>query len=77
MMNAPTLSAAELRSLAAVAEHDSSASAAQARGISQQTLKNELSSAYNKLGVRNRTSAFREMGWLRPTRPTRYRFAAP
>jgi DNA-binding CsgD family transcriptional regulator len=60
------LSAAEIRSLEAVAEHDNSTTAAQARGVSPQTLKNELSSAYRKLGVRSRTGAFRRLGWLRP-----------
>ena len=66
LMDTTTLSGAELRSLAAVARYESSSSAATARGVSEQTLKNELSSAYRKLGVRSRTGAFAVLGWLRP-----------
>lgn len=60
------LSTAEIRSLLAIAENDNSTAAAAACGVSPQTLKNELSTAYRKLGVRSRTGAFRELGWLRP-----------
>ena len=65
-MDTATLSKAEILSLEAVARNDSSTDAAAHRGISEQTLKNELSSAYRKLGVRSRTGAFQKLGWLRP-----------
>lgn len=69
------LSAAELDTLEALAVHEKSASAAEARQISEQTLKNQLSSAYRKLGVRSRTGAFRRLGWLRPNRSHQRRMA--
>jgi len=34
-------------------------------GISEQTVKNHLSSAYRKLDARNETEAFVNIGWLR------------
>lgn len=61
------LSKAEFTSLRAVAFYERANEAAAARGVSTQTLKNELSSAYRKLGVRSRTGAFRKLGWLRPS----------
>lgn len=64
---ARALSPAELTSLRAVAVHERADEAAQSRGVSTQTLKNELSSAYRKLGVRSRTGAFRQLGWLHAT----------
>lgn len=64
-MNSSTLSRAEFQTLVALARHDSTAGAAAARNLSQQTIKNELTSAYRKLGVRSRTGAFRRLGWLR------------
>lgn len=60
------LSPAEIESLAALAQADHSRDAARIRGVSEQTIKNELTSAYRKLGVRSRTSAFRRLGWLTP-----------
>lgn len=59
------LSPAEFHTLVALAENDSTAGAAEARELSEQTIKNELTSAYRKLGVRSRTGAFRRLGWLR------------
>jgi DNA-binding CsgD family transcriptional regulator len=54
-----------MQTLAALARHDNTAGAARYRRISEQTVKNELTSAYRKLGVRSRTAAFRRLGWLR------------
>lgn len=65
-MDTTTLSKAEVLSLEAVARFENSTLAAAHRGISEQTLKNELSAAYRKLGVRSRTGAFQVLGWLRP-----------
>lgn len=59
------LSPAELASLAALADTEHSRDAADRRGVSEQTIKNELTSAYRKLGVRSRTGAFRRLGWLK------------
>jgi len=33
-------------------------------GISVQTVKNHVQSAYKRLGVRNKISAFRTLGWI-------------
>lgn len=60
------LSPAELESLSALARNEHSRDAASERGVSEQTIKNELTSAYRKLGVRSRTGAFRRLGWLKP-----------
>lgn len=35
-------------------------------GTTEQTLRNLLARANKKLGVNNRTAAFRRLGWLRP-----------
>jgi DNA-binding CsgD family transcriptional regulator len=67
------LSPAEIESLAALAQADHSRDAARIRGVSEQTIKNELTSAYRKLGVRSRTSAFRSLGWLQPPGHNRVR----
>lgn len=64
MITYPQLSPAELRALRAVGRHETNALAARATEISEQTLKNELSSAYRKLRVRTKTGAFRSLGWL-------------
>lgn len=60
------LTLAELRTLQAMANHESTREAAASLNISEQTMRNEASHAFKKLGVRNRTSAFRRLGWLRP-----------
>lgn len=65
------LTLAEFRTLRAMARHESSREAARSLSISEQTLRNEATSAYRKLGVKNRTSAFRRLGWLRPPRSNR------
>lgn len=69
-MNA--LTPAEAKSLEAMARATSAIEAAALRGVAKQTLKNELTCAYKKLGVRNREEAFRQMGWLRPPVGTLY-----
>lgn len=60
------LTPAEAKSLEAMASATNAVEAAALRGVAKQTLKNELTCAYRKLGVRNREEAFRKMGWLRP-----------
>lgn len=60
------LTLAELRTLQALANHETSRDAAHSLSISEQTIRNEASAAFRKLGVRNRTAAFRRLGWLRP-----------
>ena len=62
------LTLAELRTLQAMAGAGSSKEAASNLGISEQTLRNEAAHAYRKLGVSNRTAAFRRLGWLKPPR---------
>lgn len=64
-MNEP-LTLAELRALQALAHHETTRDAASSLSITEQTVRNEASHAFRKLGVRNRTSAFRRLGWLRP-----------
>ena len=66
------LSQAQYRALQATARVDTTREAAIHLGISEQTLKNQLTTAFRKLGVRNRNAAFRRMGWLRA--PTRHVF---
>lgn len=60
------LTLAELRTLQAMANHENTREAAASLNITEQTMRNEASHAFKKLGVRNRTSAFRRLGWLRP-----------
>lgn len=67
------LSNAELESLRSLALHENTEQAAANREVSPQTLKNELTSAYRKLGVRSRTGAFQKLGWLRPPVTPRHR----
>ena len=52
-----SLSASERGILAMVGQAQSIASIALERGISQKTVRNQLSNAYRKLGIRNRTEA--------------------
>ena len=59
------LTPAEEASLIAMARANTATEAAALRGVAKQTLKNELTCAYKKLGVRNREEAFKKMGWLR------------
>lgn len=59
------LTPAEHATLRALAKAPSTDAAAQLRGVQPQTLKNEASRAYKKLGVRSRTAAFQRLGWLR------------
>lgn len=65
------LTFAELRSLHAMAKHATTREAARSLDITEQTLRNEATSAYRKLGVGNKTAAFRKLGWLRPPRMSR------
>lgn len=58
------LSPAEIESLRALGLRHSTRDAAAKRKVSEQTLKNELTSAYRKLGVRSRIGAFARLGWL-------------
>jgi DNA-binding CsgD family transcriptional regulator len=64
-MKADLLTVAEYRTLSAYAALGDQESAAQSLHISPQTVKNELTSAYKKLGARSNIEAFRVMGWLR------------
>lgn len=41
---------------------------ARALGVSEQTVKNHLTTAYRTLEVRNQTQAFVALGWLKPPR---------
>lgn len=66
MMTLNALTPAELRALEALARYEDAHEASVAIGLSVQTLRNETQSAYRKLKVRNKTSAFRTLGWLRP-----------
>lgn len=62
------LTRGELRALQATARFETSKEAAAVLGITEPTLRNVLAHAFRKLGVHNKTSAFRRMGWLRPPR---------
>lgn len=59
------LTPAELRALQALARYETANAASLVLGLSTQTIRNEAQSAYRKLGVRNKTAAFRRLGWLR------------
>lgn len=63
------LTPAELRALQALARYETAHAASIALGLSTQTIRNEAQSAYRKLEVRNKTAAFRRMGWLRSPEP--------
>lgn len=62
------LTTAELRALYALARYETATEAAQATGLSPQTLRNQAGKAYAKLGVNGKVEAFRKIGWLRPPR---------
>jgi DNA-binding CsgD family transcriptional regulator len=62
------LTTAELRALHALARYETATEAAKAAGLSPQTLRNQAHHAFQKLGVKGRTEAFRKIGWLRPPR---------
>lgn len=60
----------QLEQLAAYAAAGSGNAAAQATGVALSTLKNELSTLYRTLGVRNALQASCALGWLRiPAEP--------
>ena len=59
------LSEQELASLVAYARFGWAQGAADEMGISAQTIKNYLSSAYHKLGAHSNVDAFHKLGWLR------------
>ena len=60
------LAPSERAALRAYARTGDQRRAADDRGVSYQTLKNECCTAYRKLGVTNAIDAFRKLGWLTP-----------
>src|SRR4029077_3483894 len=64
-MRADLLSVAEYRTLSSYAVLGDQDAVARDLGLSVQTVKNELTGAYKKLGVRTPIAAFRAIGWLR------------
>ncbi len=59
------LSPQEMRVLTMLAEGYTNKEAAYELGISEQTVKNHNSAVFRKLGVSNRDSAFKKLGWLK------------
>lgn len=60
------LTAKDINTLAAMAVHGNTKDAARHLERSEQTVRNNLSGIYLKLGARNAIEAFRAMGWLVP-----------
>jgi len=63
-----TLTPREREVLAYLAHGLTNDQAAARMEISPQTVKNHASTAFRRLGVRNRSGAFRVLGWLVPPR---------
>jgi DNA-binding CsgD family transcriptional regulator len=60
------LTAAEQLALRILVEEETQNAVARRLGISHHTVKNQLESAYRRLGVRSAIGAYRELGWLEP-----------
>lgn len=59
----------ELEALEILATGVPAKTAARRMGISYQTLKNHVSTAYHRLGVTGHVEAFVKLGWLKVRKP--------